>query len=83
MILSLKVKPNSRQESIAKEGATWIVRVRAPATEGKANKAVIDFLSDAFRIPKSRIEIISGHSSSFKRLTIPDEFEEEVRSYKL
>ncbi|MBR3913017.1 MAG: DUF167 domain-containing protein, partial [Alphaproteobacteria bacterium] len=48
--------------------------LRAPAVDGKANEAVIDFLSDFFHVKKSHIQIISGQTNRCKiiRLDVVD-----------
>lgn len=81
MILSLKVKPNSRQNGVKRDGGMLVVRIHAPAQEGKANQALVVFLATALRIPKSRIRIISGLASPFKRIELPDEFSERVMKW--
>ena len=81
MILSLKVKPNSRQNAVTRDGDMLVVRIHAPAHEGKANKALVIFLATAMHIPKSRINIVSGLSSPFKRIELPDEFNERVTKW--
>ncbi|MCB1194291.1 MAG: DUF167 domain-containing protein [Leptospiraceae bacterium] len=37
---------------------SYLVRVNQPATEGKANKAVVDAISEYFHVPKSKITIL-------------------------
>ena len=61
MRISVKVKPNSKEEKIEKLGNDqFIIKVKAPAQEGKANKAMIKLLSKYFDIPKSMIIISQG-----------------------
>jgi uncharacterized protein len=74
MIISLKVKPNSREDKITVENGFLVVRISAPAKDGKANDALIQFLADHWKIPSSKILIKSGLMSRFKRVSIPDEF---------
>jgi len=45
-------------------------RVTAPAVEGRANKAVIGLISTAIAVPAASISIVSGHTSSQKRIRI-------------
>jgi uncharacterized protein (TIGR00251 family) len=45
-------------------------RVTAPASEGKANKAVIAIIAKTLGIPASAISIVSGMTSSQKRVHI-------------
>ena len=46
------------------------VKIMARAVEGKANKAIIDFLSDELKIAKSKISIVNGEKSSIKTILI-------------
>ena len=70
MIVSVKVKPNSRVNKITNENGMITIRIHAPAQEGKANKAIVEFLSDVMEIPRSYIEIVGGLTSSNKRIAI-------------
>lgn len=81
MILSVKAKPNSRENRISKENGVIVVRVHAPATEGKANKAIVEFLSESMDIPKSFIEIVGGVTSSHKRISISDQYNGRVEDF--
>lgn len=46
------------------------VKIMARAVEGKANKAIIEYLSDALSIPKSKISIVNGEKSSIKTIQV-------------
>ncbi len=46
------------------------IKITARAVEGKANKAIVEFLADTLSIPKSRISIVSGEKSSLKLIQI-------------
>ena len=46
------------------------VKIMARAVEGKANKAIIEYLSDILKIPKSKISITSGEKSSIKTIQV-------------
>ncbi len=71
MRITVKVKPNSKVESIEKGGErSFTVRVKAPATEGRANDALVEVLSEYFDVPKSRITIASGRNSKLKIVDI-------------
>jgi uncharacterized protein (TIGR00251 family) len=78
MIFSIKAKANSKKNALLKENGQVIVRIHAPAQEGKANKAIIEFLSATFGVPKSFIEIVGGATSPFKRVSIADEYKDHV-----
>lgn len=71
MKINIKVKPNSRQEAVEEAGAgSLLLKVNAPAREGKANAAVLRLLSAYLNIPKSRISIIRGSSGRDKVVEI-------------
>ena len=71
MRIAIKVKPNSKNESVEKiSDSEFSLRVKAPAKEGKANDAAIKLLSKYFEIPKSRLSIIKGHGSRNKLIEV-------------
>lgn len=66
MKIQVKVKPNSKTEELSQEGDSFIVKVREPPKEGKANQAVIKLLAQHFGIPQSQVRILSGFNSRDK-----------------
>ena len=64
MIITVDVKPGQREESITEIGENHLlVQVKAPASKGKANKAVIKLLKNHFG---KQVFLTSGHTSSRK-----------------
>jgi uncharacterized protein (TIGR00251 family) len=63
MKIQVKVKPNSRTEEISREGNSFIVKVKQPPKESKANQAVIKLLAEHFGVPQSQVRILSGFRS--------------------
>ena len=72
-IIEAKVIPNARKNEVSPEGEGFKVYVKAPAVEGKANKAVIEVLADFFKIKKSQVKIIRGEKSRRKVIEIREE----------
>lgn len=72
VILKVHVVPNSRNNSISEvmEDGTLKIHIKAPPVEGKANKAILDFLSKFFDWPKTKIKIIQGEKSRRKLIVI-------------
>lgn len=71
MKIFLKVKPNSKEDKVEKISENkFIVQVKAPPKEGKANEAVIKLLSGYLDVPRSRISIIQGQHSRNKIASI-------------
>ena len=46
------------------------IKLTAPPVDGAANKMCIQYLAKCLKIPKSSIEIISGHHSRTKRFLL-------------
>lgn len=44
------------------------VKITAPPADGEANKMCIKFLAKSLGLPKSSIEIVSGHTSRTKQI---------------
>lgn len=67
MKISVKIRPNSKIEKVEKvnEGE-FVLSVKAPAKEGRANEAALRLLSEYFALPKSSINILKGHTSRNK-----------------
>lgn len=70
MVLDVRVKPNSKKESIKLENGVLVIRVREKPVEGKANRAVVEKLAKKLGIAKSCIEIVGGEKSRNKRISI-------------
>lgn len=47
------------------------IAVHAPPIEGRANQALIAFLSEAFAVPKSAVKLVSGELSRSKVFLLP------------
>ena len=72
--LAVRVTPRARKNEIVEilGDGTVKIRLTAPPVEGKANKALIAFLSDILRVPSSRFEIIAGKTGRDKLVSILD-----------
>jgi uncharacterized protein (TIGR00251 family) len=71
VIFAVRIQPRASKNEIAGEIAGAIkIRLRAPAVEGRANEALIDFLADLLKTPKAAVRILSGERSRIKRLEI-------------
>ncbi len=78
--LKVRVQPRaSRNQVDGFEEDTLRLRVTAPPTEGQANDGVIALLSKTLGVSKSRLEIVRGHSSRNKLVSIETLTEQEVR----
>ncbi len=72
MKVRVKVKPNSRTAEVIHEGDKFVVKVKEPPREGRANDAVVKLLAEHFAVPRSCVRIISGFSSREKVVKIEE-----------
>lgn len=81
--LVIYAKPNSKKEGVADISDDCIsISIRAPAVEGKANVAIIEFLSEALDISKSCVTLEKGSKNKNKIVSIEGSGftnEEEIR----
>jgi uncharacterized protein (TIGR00251 family) len=67
----VKVKPNSKQQSIQEAAdGSLIVHLKSPPVDGKANEELIKLLAEKFNVSKSQISIKSGLASRIKLVEI-------------
>lgn len=77
-VLHIIVKPKSPRAAVSRGTDGVLVRVTAPPVEGAANAAVIEALSKALDVPKSRLTIAAGASSRVKRVAVQGVPQEEL-----
>ncbi len=71
-LLKVRVIPKSKREGVEKEGDLLVVKVRDPPVSGRANRRLIEVLSDYLGIPKSKIEIVKGLKSREKIIKVDE-----------
>lgn len=69
-VLQLRISPNASKNEIIKTTDGIKVKITAQPIDGKANKALIEFLSKQFKVPKSYFEILKGETSKDKTVLI-------------
>jgi uncharacterized protein (TIGR00251 family) len=70
MKIEVRVKPNSKTEEVIEEGNIFVVKVKEPPTEGKANRAAIGLLAKHFGVSATRLRISKGLKSRTKVIEI-------------
>ena len=71
VVIRIRVQPRASKNRIAGiMGDAYKVAVTSPPVDGAANSACVEFLAELLKIPKSRVEIISGHTGRTKLLKI-------------
>jgi len=71
MLIRVRVTPGAKVALVTNTGENSLeVRVDEKAIDGRANKRLLEILSDHFDIPKSRITIVRGLRSRDKMIEI-------------
>jgi uncharacterized protein len=71
VVFAVRVQPRASKDEIVGEIAGAIkIRLQAPALEGRANEALVEFLAQLLKTPKGAVRILSGERSRVKRLEI-------------
>jgi uncharacterized protein (TIGR00251 family) len=74
MKIYVKAKPGAKRERVEQIDAThYIVEVKAPPVEGKANDAIRRALAVYFDVAPSRVKMTSGKTSKQKVFEIDHE----------
>ena len=73
--VNVRAYPNAQRTVVGERYGTsdppvLIVRVNAPATDGRANQAVIDALADAFGVSRRLVTLHAGASNRHKLVEI-------------
>ena len=71
LFINVKVQPRASHDELAEIlGRALKIRIKSPPVDGKANQHLIKFMAHTFKVAKSRIELLSGHTSREKKLVI-------------
>jgi len=83
--LSIRVQPGARSDALigwttdSRGGEVLKIRLRAPAVEGKANAALIEFLAHSLGLRRSQIAILRGEKSREKIVAVEGMTMEEIK----
>lgn len=81
VMLSVHACPRAAQDQVqGLHGDAVKIRLRSPPVDGKANDALIAFLSQMLAVPARDLIIVSGHSARRKRVAIAGVTEAAVRA---
>ena len=71
LTFSVYVQPRSSTASfVGSHNNALKIKLTAPPADGAANKQCCQLLAKALSLPKSAIELVSGHTSRHKRIRI-------------
>lgn len=79
VIFCVRVQPRASKDEIAGEmGGALKVRLRAPAVEDRANEALVEYLAQLLKRPRSAVRILSGERSRTKRIEISGVTQQQI-----
>jgi len=71
LTLTVHVQPGARQSAIAgRHGDALKIRIAAPASDNRANDALIAFIAECLALPRSAVTIRQGSTSRRKVVAI-------------
>ena len=76
----MRISPNAKKNEIIKDGEIIKVKITALPIDGKANKALVEYLSKNFKIPKTSIAILKGETSKEKTILFKTLDEDKVNN---
>jgi uncharacterized protein (TIGR00251 family) len=69
--LTLHIQPGAKKTEFAgRHGDALKIRLAAPPVDGKANAALLKFVAETLRLPKSAVNLKSGQTSRRKVLEV-------------
>ncbi|OHB25954.1 MAG: hypothetical protein A2542_01035 [Parcubacteria group bacterium RIFOXYD2_FULL_52_8] len=73
MYVHVQVVAKAREERVVrKKEAYYLIHVREPAQQNRANERIRELIALEFRVALPRVRIINGHHSPSKLLAIAD-----------
>ena len=81
MNIQVRVQPRAKRNALVPwQDGRWKLYLTAPAIEGKANGALIEFFAKGLGIARSGARILSGEKSRDKVVALDGVAEQQLRS---
>ena len=79
--VAVRVHPGAKRNAIGGMHAGALkVSITAPATDGRANDALIAFVAERLGVPRARVSLVAGATSRSKTLRIEGKSAAEVQA---
>jgi hypothetical protein len=79
--LSVRVHPGARKNGVSGVHAGAVkISLTTPPVDGRANEALIAFVAELLRLPRARVNLVSGMTSRSKVLRITGKSAAEVQA---
>jgi len=74
IVIRIFLQPRaSKDDIVGLHGDRLKIKVAAPPVEGEANKRCVQFLAKRLSVPRSALQILSGHNSRNKQILLKSE----------
>lgn len=71
LLLNVYIQPNAPRDSYVGTYNNCIkLKIKAPPVDGKANQELLRFLGETFAVPQSRVRLVQGAGSRYKKVEI-------------
>lgn len=79
--IALRIVPNAKRDEVVGEyGEAAKIKVAAPAVEGKANEALLDFVAKKLGVHRREVVLIAGEKSRDKVVEVVELDSAQARS---
>jgi len=69
--IQVQIQPRfSKDQILGLHDGRLKMTISAPPIDGKANESLIEFLAKTFKVSKSNIDILKGHTSKLKTIKL-------------
>ena len=84
VVIHVHAQPNAKRSEVAGlHGNELKIRLHAPPVEGKANAALVEFLSELLGVPRSALEIVRGETGRTKQVLVRGRTAEQLSALNL
>jgi uncharacterized protein (TIGR00251 family) len=84
VVLTLHIQPGARRTAVVgRHGDRLKISVAVAPTDGRANAALIAFLAERIRVPRSRFTLVSGASAREKRIAVTTDIQPQLIAREL
>ncbi|HMR73152.1 MAG TPA: DUF167 domain-containing protein [Candidatus Saccharibacteria bacterium] len=75
MQIHATLKPNSkhREEVIVNDDESLTIFTKSPAVEGRANEAAVKLVAKLYKVSKSSVRLVHGHTSKHKVFKVDEQ----------
>lgn len=79
-VLVIEVKPNAANNKIVStQRGGYKIYLKAHAVDGRANQALVEYLSEILQCSVSKIHLVKGTKSRIKKIEIEEETDAVIR----